>query len=660
MKKIKAVALLVIIVIFTLLSFQYLDSHDNKYRHAQAPIHQGVLQLEDLSLDQNQLYSLVDHWDYYNHINIKDTLDLSNKTSIYLGQYPDYSMRLSGVDPFGVSSYHLRLATNTPTTISMFIPEVDTAYEVWLDDTMLIKNGDIHQDPIASFIKNRVVTFTVDTSSDLYFIVGNSSYYYSGLYFPPVISSQDGITSMMLHKLLFYGFLCFTTLSIACYSMVLWIRNRKTSLYFLFGCAALSFSVYISIELWRFIGFSFVNLIYAINDLSYFIMMACILSMNAYLAHVEKHKLYLYIILPIAVLICILSLTNSFILQKNEMTLQLLGFIIDAYKYLSIAFVFYTSFIGLQKQKSIYQWIIAANSCYIIGIFYTLWYRNAFEPITYGWPNEYTSFAIIILFTIFMIRRTLQILKENEQLTKRLEETVEQRTMQLQHLLDQRKALLREFAHDVKAPISSIQLFVNYLQDEDIEVDSEVENYLNIIRQKSEEAGSYVAQLQHFSKADTPLSKKKMICIQQFLQQFYDNNKPDCDACAIYLNLELDASPAYVLADESQLVRVFENLLFNALDFTQENGHILIKQSRNEHGIQIIFEDDGIGIVKENLDKVFEKGISYRQQNQSEHGLGLYIAKSILLEHGGNIHVLSEERKGCKFIIQLPENQEHK
>lgn len=115
-----------------------------------------------------------------------------------------------------------------------------------------------------------------------------------------------------------------------------------------------------------------------------------------------------------------------------------------------------------------------------------------------------------------MIQRTLQILKENDQLTKRLEETVEQRTLQLQHLLDQRKALLREFAHDVKAPISSIHSFVDHLQDEDIPLDSEVENYLNIIRQKSEEAGQYVTQLQHFSKEDTPLTKRKPFVYRHF------------------------------------------------------------------------------------------------------------------------------------------------
>ena len=657
MKKIKAISILTIIIIFTLLSFQFIDSHDNKYRHAQAPIHQGVLHLNYVSFDQNQIYSLVDHWDYYHHVNIKEISDFTDKTSIYLGQYPDYSMRLDGVDPFGISSYHIQLMANTPTTISMFIPEVDTAYELWLDDTRLIQNGDIHHDPVSSFIKNRVITFTVDSSSDLYFIVGNSSYYYSGLYFPPVISTQDGIMSMILHKLLFYGFLCFSTLSIATYSMVLWIRNKKTSLYFLFGCAALSFSIYISMELWRFIGFSAVNFMYAINDVSYFIMMACILSINAQLAHIEKNRLYRFMILPVSIFICISSLTYGIILPKNEIMLRIYGLIIDSYKYISVGFVFYTSMIGLQKNKSIYQWSIAANCCYVIGIFYTLWHRNAFEPITYCWPNEYTSFAVIILFTIFMIRKTIQILKENDQLTKRLEETVEQRTMQLQHLLNQRKAFLREFAHDVKAPISSIQLFVDYLQDEDIPIDSEVENYLNIIRQKSEEAGSYVAQLQHFSKEDLPLSKRNIICIQSFLNQFYENNKPDCDACAIYLKLELEDIPAYILGDETQLIRVFENLLFNALDFTKENGHILIRQTRNASGIQIIFQDDGIGISKEKLDNIFDKGISYRHQNQKEHGLGLYIAKSIILEHGGDIYVISEEGKGCSFIIQLPESQ---
>ncbi|WP_416324610.1 sensor histidine kinase [[Eubacterium] hominis] len=658
MKQYKAIGIILVVLFLSYLSMQILFRYDNKYYHSQAPIQQGVLDIDTLQLDKDQLYSLVDDWDFYPHAYLQKEQEDVDKTSIYLGQFPDYSMRDKLLSPYGISTYHIKLTSTKQTTIAIFIPEVDSAYELWVDQDLVLMRGDIHTDPIEDYVKNSTITLEVQGSCDLYINIGNDTHYYSGLYFPPIISSIDGIQSMILKKVIFYSFLCFSTLSIACFSMGLWLKNKRNAIHLTYGIAAMSFACYISMELWRFLGFSHIRFAYAWNDFFYFLMLACIVSINANLSKVQKKRWYRLGMLPLAILICFITLLVPICFPHMDATsLYWYGMLIDGYKYISVVFILYTSVLGFQIQSSIYLWILAANCFDVLGILYTLYHRNAFEPMVYGWPNEYVSFMIILLFTLFMIRKNHHMMIENETLTLHLQETVAKRTLQLETLLNERKALLCELTHDVKAPLSSIHSLVEVIQKGDIQIDQEVQNYLNIIKQKSDEVHVRMKELQHFSKADMIVIQRDRFCIQDFLQRFYEWNKPDCDACAIHFILDMEATPWYLYGNEEQLQRVFENLLFNALDFTPPNGHIWVQQTSKEDEIEIKFIDDGLGISQEHIDDIFEQGISFCRNQKEEHGLGLYIARSIIFQHGGQIHVESEKGKGTCFIIHLPKQK---
>ena len=103
------------------------------------------------------------------------------------------------------------------------------------------------------------------------------------------------------------------------------------------------------------------------------------------------------------------------------------------------------------------------------------------------------------------------------------------------------------------------------------------------------------------------------------------------------------------------ILRAFNNIISNAIFYGKENGFVKISLKKENDKIFITFEDNGIGISKENLDKIwirFFQADSSRTTDNS--GLGLPMVKGIIEAHNGNISVTSELGKGTTFSIILP------
>ena len=112
-----------------------------------------------------------------------------------------------------------------------------------------------------------------------------------------------------------------------------------------------------------------------------------------------------------------------------------------------------------------------------------------------------------------------------------------------------------------------------------------------------------------------------------------------------------------VTGDRSQLIRVFINLIENALHYTPEQGKVIVQTERAKQYILIQIRDTGIGIESEHLPKIFDRfwrSDTSRTQWEGSSGLGLSIVQSIVVQHGGNITVRSELHQGSCFTVRLP------
>lgn len=120
---------------------------------------------------------------------------------------------------------------------------------------------------------------------------------------------------------------------------------------------------------------------------------------------------------------------------------------------------------------------------------------------------------------------------------------------------------------------------------------------------------------------------------------------------------QMVALPTFV-ADGGRIIRVLVNLLSNAIRLSPEGGHIRVdaKPRKNDGHQAIVFSvaDDGPGISSEEIDKIFEKGVSIEKGAKTSSGLGLTVCKEIVEAHGGRIWVETGRSKGATFSFSIP------
>jgi len=114
------------------------------------------------------------------------------------------------------------------------------------------------------------------------------------------------------------------------------------------------------------------------------------------------------------------------------------------------------------------------------------------------------------------------------------------------------------------------------------------------------------------------------------------------------------------LIDTATIQQVFLNMIINAKDAIGESGLITIKTKSDHQWIYISFQDNGCGIAKENLPRIFAPFFSTKNEGNAGSGLGLYVCYNIVKEAGGDIEVKSIPGKGSEFLIRLPIKEERR
>ena len=126
------------------------------------------------------------------------------------------------------------------------------------------------------------------------------------------------------------------------------------------------------------------------------------------------------------------------------------------------------------------------------------------------------------------------------------------------------------------------------------------------------------------------------------------------------MNLILPKMKWRFLFDRKNLDRALSNIILNSIKYNNPGITISIKLLIAEGKAVIIIEDDGVGIPKEFQGDIFEPFVRVDATRNSKNGgtgLGLAISKAIIEKHGGNIYLVQDIDKGCKFIIRLKEDE---
>ena len=159
--------------------------------------------------------------------------------------------------------------------------------------------------------------------------------------------------------------------------------------------------------------------------------------------------------------------------------------------------------------------------------------------------------------------------------------------------------------------------------------------------------------MQQFNLDNPIASRWERLELTGFLKDFYRQFLPDVEVSGPELRLELPRGPCLIRGDPEKLNRCLQNLLFNAVSFTPEDGEIVLRLREEGEYARISVSDTGPGLAPDMLEQVFRRGFTTREEEGGE-GLGLFIVQSVAQEHGGRAEVRSRPGKGAEFSVLLP------
>jgi two-component system, OmpR family, phosphate regulon sensor histidine kinase PhoR len=228
-------------------------------------------------------------------------------------------------------------------------------------------------------------------------------------------------------------------------------------------------------------------------------------------------------------------------------------------------------------------------------------------------------------------------------------------------LNDMKNDFVNNMTHELKTPISTISLAAQMLKDGDVgKTPSMLKHISGVIVDETKRLSfqvEKVLQVSLFERDKSNLTFKEAD-VNEMLETVVATFRLKVENFDGKMELDLQAKEADITADEMHLTNVFFNLLDNAVKYRSERNLRLTVRTWNEKdNILISVEDNGIGIKKEHLKKVFDR--FYRIPTGNVHnvkgfGLGLAYVRKIVENHNGTIRAESEYNNGTKFIISLP------
>ncbi len=256
----------------------------------------------------------------------------------------------------------------------------------------------------------------------------------------------------------------------------------------------------------------------------------------------------------------------------------------------------------------------------------------------------------------------LQTARDTAQEKSRLLEEANQELMKLDEL---KSNFLANISHELKAPLVSTKGYIDFILSGKLGPVSDKQNRgLSVSRDNLNHLSRLISSLLDFSKVTSGILKLHMepCSIRELIESCVESVKVEARQSEkeLEFTIEMPADLPLLYADADRVREVLMNLLTNAEKFTQKQGRIKVTVQPHAHGDEFLVVsviDNGIGIPKEHLNKVFARfyqvdGSSTRKYGGT--GLGLAIVKEILEAHGCKIHVESEEGIGSKFTFTLP------
>jgi len=240
--------------------------------------------------------------------------------------------------------------------------------------------------------------------------------------------------------------------------------------------------------------------------------------------------------------------------------------------------------------------------------------------------------------------------------------SLQEKNEKLIALSSKKAELVSISAHQIRTSLSAIKWIIKMFIDGDFgKLNAEQENLMKKAYEDNNRAIETVSELLLSNKVDNIIEKKydfKKLDIVELIEDSVFDFRGEANTRQvemIFLRPEKDFPE--VFADKDKLRIVFQNLLENAIKYSNTNGKIFIALKEKNNVVEVSIKDVGVGISKEGKDKIFEKfyrDIEAEKKEISGTGIGLFTAKQIVDKHNGKIWFESNEDDGTTFFFTIP------
>jgi two-component system phosphate regulon sensor histidine kinase PhoR len=231
---------------------------------------------------------------------------------------------------------------------------------------------------------------------------------------------------------------------------------------------------------------------------------------------------------------------------------------------------------------------------------------------------------------------------------------------QLRHLENVRSDFVANVSHEIKTPLTAIKGFVETLQQGSVDQPEEQEKFLDIVLRHVNRLNAILEDLLSLSRIEQGKDQKEIQLASGSIKEVIQTAVQVCQPKAAAKNIEvkLDCPDEITIRiDATLLEQALVNLIDNAIKYSDQDSTVQIRTGRQDAEVLIHITDQGPGIHRRHLPRLFERFYRIdkaRSRKLGGTGLGLAIVKHIIQAHGGHVAVDSTIGKGSTFTIHLP------
>ena len=313
------------------------------------------------------------------------------------------------------------------------------------------------------------------------------------------------------------------------------------------------------------------------------------------------------------------------------------------------ALVFYLITLVLVATIFIFEFFETILVMVTAELFFTLLLIDSHVDPTQTIYNQLIS--IILLIGFFLISRYFFSFKNNYY--QQVDE-IREKNLEIEKASDFKSQLLGTVAHDLRNPLAAVETLAMMMEMDDI--DSGIQESVNLIKTSCQQARSIINDLLEAARNENTLdfttAKTELNKLLKDILSVWDIKRSNKS-----INITSTVSPAYALINTEKFRRVIDNLLENALKFSNDRSRVDITLNQAGADFIIAVKDQGVGIPTDMLPLIFNpfsKAGRTGLNGEQSTGLGLSIVKQLVEKHNGTIDAESEEGSGSIFTIKLP------